>query len=77
MILTIPAGVSDGATMKVQGEGNIDKKRCLHSIKLCLHYYFFVLLLIVFTFGSLNFDMRGHVPAVSFSYGCIGNWFRK
>lgn len=27
MILTIPAGVSDGATMKVQGEGNIDKKR--------------------------------------------------
>ncbi|PRQ15867.1 putative chaperone DnaJ [Rosa chinensis] len=27
MVVTIPAGVSDGDTMKVQGEGNIDKRR--------------------------------------------------
>ncbi|XP_004301243.1 PREDICTED: dnaJ homolog subfamily A member 3, mitochondrial isoform X1 [Fragaria vesca subsp. vesca] len=27
MVVTIPAGVSDGDTMKVQGEGNVDKRR--------------------------------------------------
>lgn len=28
MVVTIPAGVNDGDTMKVQGEGNVDKRRC-------------------------------------------------
>lgn len=28
MNVIIPAGVSDGATMRIQGDGNIDNKRC-------------------------------------------------
>uniref|UniRef100_A0A2N9IH17 J domain-containing protein n=1 Tax=Fagus sylvatica TaxID=28930 RepID=A0A2N9IH17_FAGSY len=29
MKVVIPPGVSDGATMQIQGEGNLDKKRCV------------------------------------------------
>ena len=27
--VVIPVGVSDGATMQIQGKGNFDKKRCV------------------------------------------------
>jgi hypothetical protein len=46
MKVVIPRGVSDGATMQIQGEGNLNKKRC-DQLKI---FYFIYLLLLFFLF---------------------------
>lgn len=62
MSVTIPAGVNDGATMQIQGEGNFDKKRCIHGSNLCVHQILHVY--------SLHLDLRkGSTSALSVSYG--------
>lgn len=62
MSVTIPAGVNDGATMQIQGEGNFDKKRCIHSSNLCVRQ-----ILLIY---SLHLDHRkGSTSALSVSYG--------
>jgi DnaJ-class molecular chaperone len=49
MKVVIPPGVSDGATMQIQGEGNLNKKRCdqlkiFYFILFIYYYYYFFFL---------------------------------